>query len=167
MKSYLKGLGAKKKHSPPTTSLCSADPQVPLFATLLKITGVNRAVLRAVLKPAHRTEQIWTALSLSTDPAAEVRLLGRRCGRSGHTARYALALYLETEGTVMKRARARLISSTQWTPLEQRIRFLTAGWVVCGFLFHLLPLFLMSSQNCFKEMPSAVGNVCGDRTHGH
>ena len=47
--------------------------------------GVNRAVLRAVFRNQHRTEQIWTALELGTDPAAEVRYLVGGADDLGHS----------------------------------------------------------------------------------
>ena len=99
--------GQKKKHSPPTTSPCSADPQVPFACHLLYLvlvwieqfsgqfsetsTGLNKFGQHSSLAQTRRQKSAtWS----------EVRTILA-------TARYVLPLYLETEGTVMKRARAR------------------------------------------------------------
>ena len=68
--------------------------------------GVNRAVLRAVFRNQHRTEQIWTALELGTHPAAEVCYLVGGADNLGHSPVRFASVPGNREGKVMKRPRA-------------------------------------------------------------
>lgn len=46
--------------------------------------GMNGAVFWAVFRNQHRTEQVWTALQLGTNPSAKVCYLVRRAYNLGH-----------------------------------------------------------------------------------
>lgn len=86
MKNYSKGYFKSHKHH-------LHDPAVqalgPMFYSLLVLTvfgfGMNRAIFWAVFRNQHRTEQIWTALQLGTNPSAKVRYLVRSSYNLGHS----------------------------------------------------------------------------------
>lgn len=143
----------KQTNSPPTTWLhgLRVGPQTNVlfrFALTVFGFGVNGAVLRAVFRNQHRTEQIWTAFELGTNTAAEIRYLVRCSDDLGHGPVCFASIPRNKEEKVMERPHT--YSDLFCTVDSKAAHSLSKNKAGCvWFLCHVFSLFLMSSQKYF------------------
>lgn len=158
MKNYSKGYFKSHKHH-------LHDPAVqalgPMFYSLLVLTvfgfGMNRAIFWAVFRNQHRTEQIWTALQLGTNPSAKVRYLVRSSYNLGHSPVCFASVPRRKKGRKndvrsTELLRPILYSVSQSTPLFSNNKAGLA-WFPCHLFFYCS---LCSHKNIFQK----CHNIC-------